>query len=265
MAAEREDAQGIADTFVDVARAVLLTSMPEAREYFEQAIEVSAKIGDENVARWESLSDLAVAARDRKDRPELAYRYSRVAELVFAYTEHFDWAYSVKAIADLSAPSGPTILSRWIDRRFAHEPDTLPSLIEALASNGDLDPRDAICLLPFDARWPRTKLLRRALKAANGAERVQTAAQFIRYARRCHLDAKDWRKVADLLAGSGVDNREAVNLARAYWNFRCWSALMSQQPSSKIASGCASTPTIRDYLTDEQPRCLAQPWPKADQ
>lgn len=216
MAAEREDAQGIADTFVDVARAVLLTSMPEAREYFEQAIEVSAKIGDENVARWEALSDLAVAAgRDRKDRPELAYRYSRVAELVLAYTEHFDWAYSVKAIAALSAPSGPTILSRWIDRRFAHEPDTLPALIEALSSNGDIDPRDAICLLPLDARWPRTKLLRRALETANGAERIRAAALFIRYARRCHLHAKEWRKVADLLDGIGVDNREAVDLARA--------------------------------------------------
>ncbi|WP_010187831.1 hypothetical protein [Sphingomonas sp. PAMC 26605] len=65
--------------------------MPEAREHFEQTIEVSAKLGDENVARWEALSDLAVAAgHDRKDRPELAYRYSRVAELVLAYTEHFD-------------------------------------------------------------------------------------------------------------------------------------------------------------------------------
>jgi hypothetical protein len=217
MAAEREDAQGIADTFVDVARAVLLTSMPEAQEYFEQAIEVSAKIGDENVARWEALSDLAVAAgRDRKDRAELAYRYSRVAELVLAYTEHFDWAYSLKAIANLSAPSGPTILSRWIDRRFAHEPDTLPALIEALSNNGDVNPRDAICLIPLDARWPRRKLLRRALEAASGAgERLQVATLFIRYARRCHLDAKDWRKVADLLDGFGVDNREAVDLARA--------------------------------------------------
>lgn len=217
MAAEREDAQGIADTFVEVSRAVLLTSMPEAREYFEQAIEVSAKIGDENVARWEALCDLAVASgRDRKDQPALAYRFSRVAELVLAYTEYFDWAYSLQSIADLSAPSGPTILSRWIDRRFAHEPDTLSALIEAMSRNGDVDPRDAICLMPLNARWPRTKMLRRALDAANDAsERVLIATLFTRYARRSNLEAKDWREVADLLGGFGLDNREAVKLGSA--------------------------------------------------
>jgi len=217
MAAEREDAQCIADTFVDVSRAVLLTSMPEAREYFEQAIEVSAKIGDENVSRWEALCDLAVAAgRDRKDQPELAYRFSRVAELVLAYTDYFDWVYSLQAIADLSAPSGPTILSRWIDRRFAHEPDTLPALIEALSRNGDVDPRDAICLIPLNARWPRTKMLRRALDAAaDPDERVLIATLFIRYARRSNLDVKDWREVADLIGGFGLDNGEAVKLGSA--------------------------------------------------
>lgn len=217
MAAEREDAQGIADTFVDVARAVLLTSMPQAREYFEQAIEVSAKIGDENVARWEALCDLAVAAgRDRRDQPELAYRFSRVAELVQAYTEYFDWTYSLQAIADLSARSGPTILSRWIDRRFAHEPDTLPALIEAMSRNGDIDPRDAIGLMPLNARWPRTKMLRRALDAANHAdERDLIATLFIRYARRSNLGANDWREVNDLIGGFGLNNREVVKLGSA--------------------------------------------------
>lgn len=217
MAAEREDAQGIADTFVDVSRAVLLTSVPEAREYFEQAIEVSAKIGDENVARWEALCDLAVAAgRDRKDKPELAYRFSRVAELVLAYTEYFDWPYSLQAIADLSASSGPTILSRWVDRRFAHEPDTLPALVEAMSRNGDIDHRDAICLMPFNARWPHTKMLRRALEAANDAEeRILITSLFTRYARHSNLGAKDWREVAQTLDGYGMGEGEALSLARA--------------------------------------------------
>ncbi|WP_231420789.1 hypothetical protein [Sphingomonas sp. Leaf205] len=217
MAAERADAQGIADVFVDVARAVLVTSLPEAREYFEQAIEVSGKIGDENVARWEALSDLAVSAgQDREDRAELAYRYSRVAELVFAYTEHFDWDYSMKAIADLSAPSGPTILSRWIDRRFAHEPDALASLVEAMDGNDGIDPRDAISLMPIDARWPRRKLLHRALEVSEDLEeRKRITTLFVQYARHSHLDSREWREIAALFHEHGVDSGEAMGLARA--------------------------------------------------
>lgn len=216
MAAEREDAQGIADTFVDVCRAVLLTSLPEAREYFEQAIEVSGKIGDENIGRWQALSDLAVAAgQENVDRPELAYRFSRVAELVKAYTEHFDWAYSLQALAALSPPSGPTILSRWIDRRLAYEPDTLPDLAKSLDARGVLDARDAICLLPFDGRWPRARMVEQALaKAKTAAERDDIAAHFLRYARWCHLAAEDWNRVAAVFEREGVDSLEARAFAR---------------------------------------------------
>ena len=216
MAAEREDAQGIADTFVDVCRAVLLTSLPEAREYFEQAIEVSGKIGDENIGRWRALSDLAVAAgRDNLDRPELAHRYSRVAELVRAYTEHFDWAYSLEALAALSPPSGPTILSRWIDRRLAYESETLPDLAKALETRGVLDPRDTICLLPFDGRWPRVRSVDRALaKAETAAERRKIAAHFVRYARWCNLDAADWSNVAKVFEREGIDPAEARAFVR---------------------------------------------------
>ena len=216
IAAEREDAQGIAETFVDACRAVLLISLPEAREYFEQAIEVSGKIGDENTGRWQALSDLGVAAgRDNVDRPELAYRYSRVAELVRAYTEHFDWTFTLQALAALSPPSAPTTLSRWVDRRVPYEPDTLPDLAEALAALGHLDPRDAICLLPFDGRWPRSKMIQRALaRAETAAERHDIAAHFVRYAGWCHLAAADWNSVADLFERAGISSDEAREIAR---------------------------------------------------
>ncbi|WP_454280314.1 hypothetical protein [Sphingomonas sp. Marseille-Q8236] len=214
---EREEAQSIAEVFVEVSRAVLLTSLSEAREYFEQAIEVSGKIGEENVDRWRALSDLAVAAgADGADRPELAYRYSRVAELVYAYTEHFDWSYSIEALSLLSPRSSPTILSRWMDRRFGHEATTLPELINALLAKGDVDPRDAICLLPIEGRWQRRELLSRALGATTDvAERKRITAHFIRYARRMHFDGKAWRAVALILAKHGIDGSEAIQLARA--------------------------------------------------
>lgn len=216
MAGEREDAHQIAEVFVEVCRAVLPVSRDEAQEYFEQAIEVSGKIGEENLHRWTALSDLAAAAGvDRIDRPELAYRFSRVAELVYAYTENFDWSETVTALVALSPPSGPTILSRWIDRRFAAQHDTLGYLLSALLARAALDPRDALALLPSGSLHDRTKVLRAALRAAGaGVERARIASCFMRYARHSYFDAGDWRIVATLFAEAGVEAAEANDRAQ---------------------------------------------------
>lgn len=210
MADEREDAQGIAELFVDVSRAVLQTSMDEAREYFEQAIEVSGKIGEENLHRWRALSDLAKAAGgDRSDRPELAYRYSRVAELVYAYSDNFDWDYTIKSLVHLSPPSGPTIISRWIDRRFARRYDALPKMVSALRQCEAIDPRDALSMLAFSSLSSREDLLKEALRSAGSRdERERIVSHFVRFTRRLRYDADDWRKIAAILAAEGVTSSD---------------------------------------------------------
>jgi hypothetical protein len=216
MAGEREDAQQIAEVFVEVCRAVLLVSPSEARECFEQAIEVSGKIGEENLHRWTALCDLASAAGSTNiDRPELAYRFSRVAELVYAYTENFDWHEAVTALVALSPPSGPTILSRWIDRRFARHHDTLGYLVSALRARGAIDPRDALALLPFGALHGRTAIVQDALRVAGGpVARDQIASCFMRYARHIYMDADDWHGIAKMIAEAGGDATEASERAR---------------------------------------------------
>lgn len=206
MSVERDDAHGIAEVFVDVGRAVLLTSPEEAREYFEQAIEVSGKIGEENLHRWRALSDLAhTAGGDRIDRPELAYRFSRVAELVYAYTENFDWGFTVGALCALSAPSGPTIVSRWMDRRFAPRYDAVQLMVASLSGLEAIDPRDALALLPFSSLTAREDILRAALRAtAEPAERERIAGHFIRYTRRLYSSGDDWRRIANILQSENV-------------------------------------------------------------
>lgn len=217
MGAEREDASSIADTCVEACRVVLLVSPTEATEFFEQAIEVSGKIGEENLSRWQALANLAEAAGgDGVDRPELAYRFSRVAELVVAYSTSFSWDYALESLAALSPSSAPTIASRWIDRKFADRQDTLGWLVAALTTRKALDPRDAIALLPFREPWPRILMLKRALEAsADARERDAIATHFIRYARHCHHDAEDWRRVGRVLSRFGVEASEVADFAKA--------------------------------------------------
>ena len=217
MAAEREDASGIADVYVDACRVVLLVSPTEAAEFFEQAIEVSSKIGEENLSRWQALANLVEATGgDAVERPELAYRFSRVAELVVAYSTSFGWDYALESMAALSPSSAPTIASRWIDRKFADRGETLGWLVATLVARQALDPRDAIALLPFEARWPRILMLKHALEAsADDCECDAIATHFIRYARHRHHDAKDWLRVGRLLDRFGLDAREVADLASA--------------------------------------------------
>jgi hypothetical protein len=101
---EREHAESKSDSYVRLARAVLTVSRSEAVAYFNQAVEVASKIGDENLDRWGALLDLAdhAASRDRPN-PVIAYRLGRCAELTYDYVardKHFDWEATVEAISD---------------------------------------------------------------------------------------------------------------------------------------------------------------------
>src|SRR5690606_7184175 len=61
----RENAESKSGGYVDLARAVLEANRHEATAYFNQAVEVASKIGDENLYRWEALLDLADRAASR--------------------------------------------------------------------------------------------------------------------------------------------------------------------------------------------------------
>jgi hypothetical protein len=215
MAGERQEASGIAEVFVDVARAVLVTSKDEAREYFEQAIEVSGKIGEENLHRWKALCDLAMrSGSEGSDRPELAYRFSRIAELVKAYSDRFDWDETITSLVAISPPSGPVILSRWIDRRALSQFDGVRSLIAALRDRGALEARNALCMLPFHGLSDPITCLHDALNETRSRDaRERIAAQFLRFTRHSGFRADDWRRVANQLGQASISPSEALEFA----------------------------------------------------
>lgn len=207
---EAELAESMADSFVLLARAVLGASEDEALQYFNEAVRVASKIGQENLERWQALLHLSDAcAADRVDDPQLAYRFARAAELTRSYVDrdkHFDWEHTVEAIATLSPRSSPAIMSRWRDRRFGEPERFFPQLVEILCKRGDLDARDAAALICFEGYWDWPGLIAAALDVSEGrAEKDKLLAHFYRYLRFSENARRPLKKIADAIQARGLN------------------------------------------------------------
>lgn len=183
---ERSDAESKSEGYIDAARAIFSVSQSDAAAYFNEAVEVASKIGDENLARWDSILDLADrAARNDRRSPETAYHFARCAELTYDYVfrdKHFNWEATVEALCGLCPASTLAILSRWRDRSFGWSERILPIAITQLIKLGKLSARDALPLIAIRAHWKYDQLLESALsECATSDEKAATAAYLFRY------------------------------------------------------------------------------------
>jgi hypothetical protein len=185
---ERSNAESKSEGYIEVARAIFTTSKADAKAYFDEAMEVAGKIGDENLARWDAILDLADRTM-RVDRPvpKIAYQFARCAELTYQYVvrdKHFAWNSTVVALCGLCPSSAVTILSRWRDRGFGWHERLLPIAIGNLIERNIIDPRDALPLIGFRAQWDYDELLGPILtKSKDAEEKAKVSHILYRYAR----------------------------------------------------------------------------------
>jgi hypothetical protein len=203
---ERSDAESKSEGFIAAARAILPVSKSEAKAYFNEAVEVTSKIGDENLLRWEAILDLTDrAARTDRASPEMAYHFARCAELTYDYVDrdkHFDWRATIEALCDLCPSSSLAILSRWRDRGFGWSERILPIAVNRLLESGSLDARDALALICFRARWTYHQLLDGVLAmSASPGEKEATTAYLYRYAQ---FGGGDFPKLKEVASRHGV-------------------------------------------------------------
>lgn len=183
---ERSDAESKSEGYINAARAVLLVSKSDAAAYFNEAVEVASKIGDENLARWDSILDLADrAASDDRPSPETAYHFARCAELTYDYVgrdKHFNWEATIEALCGLCPASTLAILSRWRDRKFGWSERILPIATTQLIKRGKLDARDVLPLIGIRAQWKYGQLLESVLsECATSDEKAGAATYLFRY------------------------------------------------------------------------------------
>ena len=205
----REEADAKSSSYVNLARAILPFSRSEAAAYFNEAVDVASKIGDENLARWGALLDLADRAATRAHpMPELAYRLARCAELTYDYVvrdKHFDWESTVEAISGLCGRSVLAILSRWRDRGFGWADRILPVAIEFLVARGDLAPKTALALIGCRADWNEPLLLQHVMAAhPDKGDAADLAAFTYRYMTLNRQSVNKWCELKNIVGNQAI-------------------------------------------------------------
>lgn len=214
----REDAETRANLYLELARAIFPVNNAEAAVYFNRAVEISSRIGEENLARWDALLNLAEAAAQRDcPCPQSAYRLARAAELTYEYVvrdKHFAWIGTVEALAGLCGASSLAILSRWRDRRFGQIERLLPVAVYHLRENGLLPSHVPIVLSGLDVEWARLADLEHALTGESQVLKQRLLALVAYRYMRCQAHKPStWERLGQIGDSLEVDFPEIKRLA----------------------------------------------------
>jgi hypothetical protein len=207
--AERSDVRHLVEGLVDVARSLLPVSPTDAEGYFNEAVEVASKIGEENFARWEALIQLAErAANEARQATEVAYNFARCAEVTRSYVDrdkHFAWNATIEALVGLCPSSSITIASRWRDRHFGSDGRILEVAIRKLLSRKNISPLDALPMIGFRAEWNETALVEAALEACTGHQAKETALNLAyRYMTLEKQPEASWQALESIASSASV-------------------------------------------------------------
>lgn len=223
LATSRSDAETRVDDLQELARAIFCVSKSEATAYFDKAIDIASKIGEEHLSRWTTFLDLTDAAhRLGEARPRTAYRLARIAELSYehmARDKYMDWDRLVEGLVGLCPSSSLAILSRWRDREFGFAGDLFPVAIYSLIDHGLLPKKAAIALSGTVRGWKRVNDIKTAIDAESDNNRKRSILRIAyRFLRIQSYDASTWRELkalADSLAMSLPDLERLLQASEA--------------------------------------------------
>ena len=223
LAASRSDAETRVDDLQKLARAIVCVSKSEAAAYFDKAVDIASKIGEEHLSRWTTFLDLTDAAhRPGKARPRTAYRLARIAELSYehmARDKYMDWGRLVEGLVGLCPSSSLAILSRWRDREFGLAGELFPIVIYSLIDHGLLPRMAAVALSGTVRGWKRVNDVKAAIDAESDNNRKKLILRIAyRFLRIQSCEAPTWRELkalADSLAMSLPDLERLLQASEA--------------------------------------------------
>ncbi|GAA4910476.1 hypothetical protein GCM10023313_12030 [Mucilaginibacter defluvii] len=208
-----ESPEELSQNYVSLARAVGITSTDNAGVYFDDAIAILSKFGDEMVRRWEAVTEIAKrAAEPQVPKHDYAYRFIRVAELVGLdrREKHWDRDEAIQVTASLSPNGGIAALSRWRDRDIGRFDWLINAALIELTRSGGWSPVQAWSYHPFCSPGSFPYLLKGVLRAAHisPADKKVILKDSIRHLKRQLNSASYWTDLQELADEQGLADAE---------------------------------------------------------
>lgn len=143
----------LSDKYIALTRAVLTNSVEDASIYFDDAIKIASKFGDEIVERWRAVVSLAEKSCVHSETSdELAYRFIRCAELVgenVAREKYWNRGKAIQICTRMSPGVGISALSRWRDRHVGRYWYEFEDVLNELVKSKAIKPNVGWALTPF--------------------------------------------------------------------------------------------------------------------
>lgn len=191
---EHQSADQMADDLVRIARSIFAYDSYEARHYFERAVTVVSRVGDDGWQRWESIITIgrAAAVEDEREAFVLAAHLAYISERIKPYLDDsFEEGELIRTVRQIVGPRSLGLLSQWRDRRFGSLDWLLHSLSEEQAGLFEPAPHLSIALASFSERisiGPQLTLLQ---DRGELTDRRFVAAADLARARGSELHAED--------------------------------------------------------------------------
>lgn len=199
-----------ANWFISLSRATLSESKLDSAAYFDKAIDMVSRFGDEIVERWVAVQSIVMHSCDEEVYPETAFRYMRCCELVgeVVYEEdHWDRGKAIEVGFDLSPSTVISYLSRWKDRHVGWHDDQLVSLIEKIISSQYLSPGAIWSLTAFLDNGNLTSIAKKCIsQIKKPSEKLYVLKDLMfRYSSKGVM-GEVWNEIEDIAKENGIEN-----------------------------------------------------------
>jgi GTPase SAR1 family protein len=201
----------MAERYIGLARAVLNTASDDASVYFEEAVNIVSKFGDEIVRRWEAVVSLAKQACNGDSvSDELAYRFIRCAEVVGEYVsreKYWNRSEAIAVCARMSSGEGISALSRWRDRDIGRFEYQLEALLMELVQSGKISPSTGWTMSRFFSYHQLEELLSICLENEGNTEIKQKIFADAIYLLQIEGTTADyWEKMQQIASRQNIQN-----------------------------------------------------------
>ncbi|HRI34010.1 MAG TPA: hypothetical protein PLD02_09650, partial [Saprospiraceae bacterium] len=204
----------IANLYIDLARAVLTTSKNDATFYFNEAINISSKFGDEIVQRWEAVVSLAKRSCEKKIvSDELAYRFIRCAELIGENVAEKHWRRNeaMRVCTKMAPGIGISALSRWRDRDIGSLEYQSETVFNELVRTGVVSPSEGWGFIHFMPNYQRKDYLLMCLETESSNIIQETILEDAVYLFQREVTSKDfWAELKVNISKFNINN-ESLN------------------------------------------------------